>query len=282
MWVLSATLVLRGCDVRLQAASSRTIAVVWWIFSLVVIIIYASLVSHWFDPQQHSRPIYSSLDDLLEDPTFEFGVIHGGSTAHYLQNAKREDLQKVWWRVQKSSSEPRSFQQSALSGIEEVQKDMEGKFAFLTEEINLNGALVDDCSLGLVSGIESKAFAIAVAKGGGGGDSLREKLSQGILTLGESGALHQLQEKWWPQRFCKNEDITKNPPQVKLVNFVGPLTVLIVGITLAIFIAMCERLFHHRRSHRGFFRTATSESGNGKIPMNGSNEGSDRDAESEN
>ncbi|XP_021957129.2 glutamate receptor ionotropic, kainate 2 isoform X2 [Folsomia candida] len=279
MWVLSSTLVLRGCDIRLQAASSRTIAVVWWLFSLVVIIIYASLVSHWFDARSSPSSSPQSVSDLLADPLFEFGVIQSGSTNQFLQNAKREDLQKIWWRVQKGS-EARSLVATAFDGIQEVKRSGGfgggAKYAFVTEEINLNQALVEDCGLGVIKGIDDRSFAMAVGKG----SPLREKLSQGILSLGESGVLRQLEDKWWPKRYCSRDGGVSdggNQTQVKLVHFIGPLSVLVIGIIFAIFIAMIERMFYHRRSHRGFFRTAT-ESGNGKIPMNGSN----CDAESEN
>lgn len=126
------------------------------------------------------------------------------------------------------------------------------------------------------------------------GSPLREKVSQAILQLGESGVLHQLEEKWWPKPNCNEID---RKPQVQLMNFAGPLTILIIGVVFSIFIAVVERILHHRRSHRGFFRvnistnlifhqerqpflkiynfffmflfqTAT-EPGNGKIAMNG-------------
>jgi hypothetical protein len=136
--------------------------VVWWLFSLVIIITYASIVSHWFD--QTSSQTYSSVQDLLEDPALDFGVIQSGSTSLFLQNAKREDLQKVWWRIQRGTGQ-RNYQPTVSEGIQEVKRSMNGKYAFITEEINLNQAMVEDCSMGLVSGIDSKSFAIAMSKG---------------------------------------------------------------------------------------------------------------------
>ncbi|CAL8094039.1 unnamed protein product [Orchesella dallaii] len=262
MWLLASTLVLRGCDLKISSASARTIAVIWWLFSLVVLIIYASLVSHWFDANFSSGGGQGSesIENLLKNPVLEFGVVHSGSTNFFLQNAKRENLQKIWWRVQKGA-ENRGFQPSISAGINEVVES-HGRYAFITEEMNLNQALVSDCSLGMITGIDVRTFAVAVPKG----SPLREKLSQAILQLGESGILHQIEEKWWPKPNC--EEVEGGKPQVQLMNFAGPLTILIIGVVFAIFIAMIERVLHHRRSHRGFFRTAT-EPGNGKIAMNG-------------
>lgn len=166
MWLLASTLVLRGSDIRLSAASSRTIATVWWLFSLVILIIYASLVSHWFDANYSSaggQRSAESIENLLKNPVLEFGVVQSGSTNFFLQNAKRETLQKIWWRVQKGA-ENRGFQPSVPSGVNEVLLS-HGRFAFITEEINLNQALIDDCSLGMITGIDVRAFAAAFPKG---------------------------------------------------------------------------------------------------------------------
>lgn len=146
----------------LQAASSRTLAVVWWVFSLVIIILYASLVSHWFDKRATTLSSYQTLSDLLEDPLFDFGLIQSGSTNQFLQTAKREDLQKVWWRVQKGIDQ-RSMQSTSFDGIAEVKRSI--NYAFVTEAINFNQALVEDCSLGVVNGIDDRNFALAVSKG---------------------------------------------------------------------------------------------------------------------
>jgi hypothetical protein len=95
--------------------------------------------------------------------TLEFGVTQSSSSSFLLQNAKREDLQKIWWKIQRSGAE-RSFQDTIQSGIEEVQRS-NGQFAFISEELNLNQALVGDCSLGVVGPIDGRSFAVAVAKG---------------------------------------------------------------------------------------------------------------------
>ncbi|CAG7818800.1 unnamed protein product, partial [Allacma fusca] len=90
------------------------------------------------------------------------GVIRGGSTHNFLQNVKREDLQRAWWRVQRSS-ESKAFQPTALDGIEDVKRS-NGLFAFISEEKNLQQAVLHDCSLSISGGIDMRSFAIAVPK----------------------------------------------------------------------------------------------------------------------
>jgi len=160
--VLLVELIPRTISTVSQAASSRTIAVVWWMFALVVIVLYASLVSHWFDPAVSKKP--QTVDDLLKMGTLDFGVTQSSSSSFFLQHAKREDLQRIWWKIQKSGTAERGFPDTVLSGIREVQNS-NGQYAFVSEELSLNQALVEDCSLGILGPIDTRSFAIAVSKG---------------------------------------------------------------------------------------------------------------------
>lgn len=122
-------------------------------------------MSHWFDANYSAGGQGSSetIENLIKNPGLEFGVVQGGSTSYFLQNAKRENLLKIWWRVQKGE-ESRGFQPSIAAGVNEVMQS-HGRFAFLTEEMNLNQALVEDCSLAMITGIDVRAFGAAVPKG---------------------------------------------------------------------------------------------------------------------
>jgi len=133
--------------------------VVWWIFALVVIIIYASLVSHWFDV---STSRTHSIDSLLKRK-MEFGVTQSSSTSFLLESAKREDLQRIWWKIQKSGND-KAFHDSISQGIRQVQESG-GRYAFISEETHLNLALQEDCSLSTLGGIDMRSFGVAVQKG---------------------------------------------------------------------------------------------------------------------
>ena len=93
----------------------------------------------------------------------DFGIIRGGSTNYFMQNVKRQDLQRLWWRIQKTE-ETRGLQSNIQEGIEQVRMS-NGDFSFMSEERNFQSAMTEDCSLALVGGIDLRSFAAAVAKG---------------------------------------------------------------------------------------------------------------------
>lgn len=131
-------------------------------FALVVIIIYASLVPHWLVPG--ISPLRAnSMDALLNDETVDFGVTQSSSSLLLLQNAKKENLQKIWWKIQKSAPEM-SLQENTSSGIRQVQNS-DGHFAFISEETNLKQAQRTDCDLRILEHIDHRAFGVALPKG---------------------------------------------------------------------------------------------------------------------
>lgn len=87
----------------------------------------------------------------------------------------------------------------------------------------------------------------------------RNLLSQAILKLQETGRLHMLKEKWWKQKKGGGQclDDSKKSSSVtalKIDNVGGVFVVLLGGLNLAFFVAICEFMWRSRKSSSGCVR----------------------------
>ena len=80
----------------------------------------------------------------------------------------------------------------------------------------------------------------------------RMPLSQSILRLQETGILHTLKERWWKQKkgggACLDEGKKSGSVQkLSLGNVGGVFVVLLGGLSLSFFLAICEFIWKTRK-----------------------------------
>lgn len=90
----------------------------------------------------------------------------------------------------------------------------------------------------------------------------RNLLSQSILKLQETGKLHMLKEKWWKQKkgggaCIEDSKKSSSVTALKIDNVGGVFVVLLGGLSLAFFVAICEFMWRSRKSSNGCVRYQT-------------------------
>lgn len=82
----------------------------------------------------------------------------------------------------------------------------------------------------------------------------RTPLSQAILKLQESGMLHTLKDRWWKQKKgggqCTDDSkkSSSSVTELNLANVGGVFVVLLGGLALAFFVAICEFMWKARKN----------------------------------
>lgn len=74
----------------------------------------------------------------------------------------------------------------------------------------------------------------------------RDPINLAVLQLKEEGVLEELKTKWWFDRSeCGNAQGSKDSKQtpLNLINVAGIFYILIIGLFVAVFVAMCELIY---------------------------------------
>ncbi|KAL1470479.1 hypothetical protein MTO96_040404, partial [Rhipicephalus appendiculatus] len=83
-WMLFSGLTLQRVTLTPKAPSTVVAMVSWWLFSLVVMVAYASVLGE-FIIRYRDRPTLDSLDDLLRQKEIKYGTLRQGSTHDFFK-----------------------------------------------------------------------------------------------------------------------------------------------------------------------------------------------------
>ncbi|CCD61468.1 GLutamate Receptor family (AMPA) [Caenorhabditis elegans] len=243
-WFTMGSLMQQGSDVIPRAAATRLIAVVWWMFTQIIISSYTAQLAAFLTVERMSTPI-ESTQDLANQQKIRYGVLKSGSTMDFFRESKIPMYERMW-SVMESSS-PGVFVNSSREGIARVKS---GGYAYMMESSMLEYYLERDCELQSIGGLlDSKGYGIALPKG----SPLRDILSRTVLQLQERTILEALKNKWWRDRregpSCgppPSEKATNSKPQ----NIFGIFYVLLTGLIVAFLLACGEYCIESR--HEAF------------------------------
>ncbi|CAO4365013.1 unnamed protein product [Caenorhabditis nigoni] len=243
-WFTMGSLMQQGSDVIPRAAATRLIAVVWWMFTQIIISSYTAQLAAFLTVERMSTPI-ESTQDLANQQKIRYGVLKSGSTMDFFRESKIPMYERMW-SVMESSS-PGVFVNSSREGIARVKS---GGYAYMMESSMLEYYLERDCDLQSIGGLlDSKGYGIALPKG----SPLRDILSRTVLQLQERTILEALKNKWWRDRregpSCgppPAEKATNSKPQ----NIFGIFYVLLTGLIVAFLLACGEYCIESR--HEAF------------------------------
>ncbi|CAG0889110.1 unnamed protein product, partial [Darwinula stevensoni] len=212
-WAAFIPLLLRGNQEMPQALSTRLLTGIWWCFSLLILVLYSTVVAKEFTTA-HYRPKVTSWKDLAD------GVVNFGASKRdalqYFKNSKIPEYQKIGDFL---ASHP-AFSTSGISeGLLRVLQNP-GTYAYLME----------------TASAEYLAALVVL-----GPEFHRNELSKGILQVQEQGALHAIYRKYWKDR-SKCPDTTKlfDQPQLDLPHLGGIFVALGIGIFLSLLGAFIE------------------------------------------
>ncbi|XP_071525539.1 LOW QUALITY PROTEIN: glutamate receptor ionotropic, kainate 2-like [Panulirus ornatus] len=245
-WFTIGSLMQQGSDIAPKAVSTRIVAGIWWFFTLIMISSYTANLAAFLTVERMDSPI-ESAEDLAKQTKIKYGCKEDGSTYSFFRDSNIPTYQRMWSAM--SNARPTVFTKSNDDGVERVSK-ADGMYAFLMESSSIEYVVERKCDLTQVGGLlDSKSYGIALPPG----SPYTSPISSAILLLKERGKLHILKNKWWKRRkiegYCQREASSKKSSgaaELGLANVGGVFVVLIGGMGVAAFMAVCEFMWNAR------------------------------------
>lgn len=241
-WFTIGSLMQQGSDLQPKSMSTRTIAGIWYFFTLIMISSYTANLAAFLTVEKIVYPI-ESAEDLSQQTEIKYGCVASGSTRQFFEDSKIPTYARMGKFM---SSDESNFVGSNKLGKERVGK---GGYAFLMESAAIEFIIERECNFTQIGGLlDSKSYGIATRK-----DSpYRTPLSQAILQLQESGMLHTLKDRWWKQKrgggACSDESKKGSAVnELSLANVGGVFVVLLGGFGFSMIMAICEFMWRARK-----------------------------------
>ncbi|XP_077541601.1 glutamate receptor ionotropic, kainate 3-like [Haemaphysalis longicornis] len=240
-WMLFSSLTLQRVTLTPKATSTVVAMVSWWLFSLVVMVAYASVLGE-FIVRYRDRPTIDSLDDLLRQKELHYGTLRQGSTHQFFEHSTFPQYMKLWQGIQGQGEQ--AFVKSYADGIERV---LSGSYAMFMESPTLEYLESRYCELEQVGDIiGSSGYALALPKG----SAYLSELSAAIIRLKSDGTLQMQRHYWWRERGalnCPREQPVYRPTPFT-VRF-GRLSLVFVFLLLGLVVTMIVMLVIFVRRH---------------------------------
>ncbi|KAF8362438.1 glr-4 [Pristionchus pacificus] len=247
LWFAVGSLMQQGSDVIPRAAATRIVAVIWWMFTQILISSYTAQLAAFLTVERMATPIESSAD-LANQQKIKYGTLKSGSTMDFFRESKIPIYERMWAIMESSS--PSVFVNSSKEGIARVKA---GNYAYMMESTMLEYYMERDCQLQSIGGLlDSKGYGIALPKG----SPLRDIMSRAVLRLQERTILEALKNKWWKDMKGDHHPCSaqvENNPTSSLQSVYGIFYVLATGLIVALLMAIGEYCIESRRGDS--FRT---------------------------
>ncbi|XP_064086752.1 glutamate receptor ionotropic, kainate 2-like isoform X1 [Macrobrachium nipponense] len=246
LWFIIGTFLCQGGDIAPKAVSTRIVAGIWWFFTLIMISSYTANLAAFLTVERMDSPI-ESAEDLAKQTKIKYGCKKDGSTYSFFRDSNIPTYQRMWAAM--SNARPSVFTESNEAGVERVSKS-NGMYAFLMESSTIEYVVERKCDLTQIGGLlDSKSYGIALPPG----SPYTGPISSAILKLKEDGELHILKTRWWKERKgggrCVREASSaksSGAAELGLAHVGGVFVVLIGGMVIASFMAICEFLWNAR------------------------------------
>ncbi|GFU01778.1 glutamate receptor ionotropic, kainate 2, partial [Nephila pilipes] len=83
-WFTIGSLMQQGSDIAPKATSTRTVAALWWFFTLIMISSYTANLAAFLTAERMKSPI-ESADDLARQSEIQYGCVESGSTRAFFE-----------------------------------------------------------------------------------------------------------------------------------------------------------------------------------------------------
>ncbi|CAN7981939.1 unnamed protein product [Ixodes pacificus] len=250
-WFLFSGFTFQRVTITPRAPSTVVAFISWWIFSLIVMVAYASVLGE-FIIRYRDRPTLNSVDDLLKQKDIKYGTYRRGSTQSFFQKSTFPQYMELWQGMQSQGDE--AFVDNYYEGIERV---IGGNYAMFLESPVLEYLENRYCEIEQVGDIMgSGGYALALPKAG---SPYQSELSAAITRLKFDGTLQLLRQYWW-----EDHNVANCPPEEHVyrptpftVRF-GRLSLVFIFLLLGLLITMVIMLVIFVRGHSK--RDVTAES----------------------
>ncbi|XP_053945127.1 glutamate receptor ionotropic, kainate 2 isoform X1 [Anastrepha ludens] len=235
LWFSTGALLQQGSELAPKAYSTRTVASIWWFFTLILVSSYTANLAAFLTIESLSSPIESAEDLAANKGGVKYGAKVGGSTFTFFQDAKYPTYQKMYEFM---SEHPEYMTSTNAEGVDRVEND---NYAFLMESTTIEYITERRCSLTQVGSLlDEKGYGIAMRKNW----QYRDILSQAVLELQEQGVLTKMKTKWWKEKrgggACSDTSSEGGAVALELSNLGGVYLVLIVGSCFGVLVAILE------------------------------------------
>jgi len=243
LWFGIGSFLCQGCDILPKTISTRTVAIMWWFFTLIMMSSYTANLAAFLTASKMSSPV-NSAEDLSKQTKIKFGTYCCGSTNSFFKGSTIPTYQKL--NAFMESAKPSVYTSGNKAGIERVQKE-DGLYAFFMEAAAIEYHIERKCDLKQLGGLlDSKGYGIALPK-----DSpYTGAISQGVIRLIEKGEVTKLKKKWWEKErgggACK-EKANAGGDQMGVAALAGLYAMLMAGMVAAAIIAICEFTWRKRK-----------------------------------
>ena len=184
-WFTLASFTLRAIDYTPRSIAGRILGLSLWISSLLFMCCYTANMTAMLTVSRLRMPV-RSLEDLILQPNIQYGTVHGSQSSTFFRKGNIPQLQTIWRTM---TSSPGGLLNTSDEGFRRVSQ---GDYAFLWDSSRLRYHTYNSCMLqevGEVFGIREYAFGVPK------GVHYRQKISQAILNLRESGRLHEIESR---------------------------------------------------------------------------------------
>ncbi|XP_069466299.1 glutamate receptor U1-like isoform X2 [Ambystoma mexicanum] len=239
LWFGAGALTLQGVEPHPKSLSARIIAVIWWVFTIILVTAYIASFAALLNSGNEQAPTsIQSFDDLVKQRAIEFGTIEGSSTYNFFKTSKNPTYRMIY-----DYMERRRDYVMVKSVADGVQRAKESNYAFIGESVMQDIVVAKDCNLVRVPEVVgARGYGIAAAL-----DSpLTKTLSIAILQMSESGHLDFLRDKWWGGSCSKESSSGYSPLQPQTLG--GVFLILAIGLALGVIVALLELTFKARNT----------------------------------
>jgi ABC-type amino acid transport substrate-binding protein len=157
-WFTIGSLMQQGSDLQPKSMSTRTIAGIWYFFTLIMISSYTANLAAFLTVEKVVYPI-ESAEDLSLQSEIKYGCVASGSTRAFFQESTIPTYNRMWKFM---SSDENNFVGSNKEGRQRVAT---GNYAFLMESASIEYIVERNCNLTQIGGLlDSKNYGIATRK----------------------------------------------------------------------------------------------------------------------
>lgn len=242
-WFTIGSLMQQGSDLAPKSMSTRTMAGIWYFFTLIMISSYTANLAAFLTVEKVVYPI-ENAKDLSEQTEIKYGCVESGSTRTFFAESQIETYKKI----RDFMEHHKTFVKSNEEGKERVEQ---GNFAFFMESTSIEYITERNCNLTQIGNLlDSKNYGIATRKNSTHKRPYRTLLSQGILQLQENGMLHVLKNRWWKERHgvgtCSDDNKGGQVTELSLANVGGVFVVLLGGLGFSFLVAIAENFYEYK------------------------------------
>ncbi|KPM09535.1 kainate-selective ionotropic glutamate receptor-like protein 3 [Sarcoptes scabiei] len=233
LWFTIGSLMQQGSDLAPRALSTRTLATIWWFFTLIIISSYTANLAASLTLSRMA-PAISSVEDLAKQTSILYGCRKGGSTHEFFANSNNSFYQRMYNTME---ANPEVYINKITDAIERVRK---GGYAYLAESSTIEYLIQRRCDLIQIGNwLDNKGYGIATPP-----DSpYRTPISNAITVLQDRGILYQLKKRWWVEKgggLCTEDAIVTSASELDIQNVGGVFLVLAMGVAFGVFSGFIE------------------------------------------